>query len=724
MNRPAICRWFLCVLFAAAPPARSADDPDDWEQVGDEFRVDTVQPQTGWVIEETVPPGKWKPIEQPDLAAQLEAAPELKFVDVAPAPQRCWMGRRPYLVPNPDGRSWDMVYPYYNKYRGVQEVILHDFGSGRTSRQLLSTGQRDSVLTREPIGFHMQPSYYADGKLVFEMYGAVKFVIYDPAVDRFTAGVKPFGDEVINGRCALGGDGIIYGMGWPKDKSGFVAYSFDPKTLEAKRFDTFGPANKHRRELYRRVQLSGDWIYAAVGAQPWHLVAFNFETGEGRLLATTEQIIGDYKTIGFNPVEDGLKGYIRSAASIRGVDEFDREEFPFWLHDGNLFPRTGDVPPWSDEPAKEVRPPRFKWQRESQHWPRGFEPPSPPPMIEGNSADPDAEGRCRMRYQPGGQEEWKTLEYQVQMYPGIVRLLREVNGQVLFATDEGYGQHAFYDLKSKKLRRIGGTLSPYSIGFCRSRLYVSGYPGSQLIEYDFDLPLGLRHEKPNPKRLGAPPSDTHIPLGGTVAGADGRVYNCGTTAGRRRIGGGMGWFDTNTRQLGGIAIDGHRMFWMTAVDDGRYVVLSSKSPEQGKLFVWDTESHEFRHRLDPPGGATRPGPIVEALKGLVIGHTVDAGEQPILYGFHPAAGKILWTRPVPSPPITAFSQVRRQAYSFRRGPNGYVWAFFGDTLVRIDPRNTTVKPVGKTKPAQLAFAAGKIYIAGGPALRRVEGVEP
>jgi outer membrane protein assembly factor BamB len=162
------------------------------------------------------------------------------------------------------------------------------------------------------------------------------------------------------------------------------------------------------------------------------------------------------------------------------------------------------------------------------------------------------------------------------------------------------------------------------------------------------------------------------------------------------------------------------MFWMTAAGDGRFVVLSSKAQDQGKLFVWDTQTHEFRHRLDPPAGATRPGPIVEGLKGLIIGHTVGADERPILYGFDPAVGQILWTKPVPSPPITAFSQVRRQAYSFRRGPKGFIWAFFGDTLVKIDPRNARVEPVGKTSPAQLAFAGGEVYIAGGPGLRRVE----
>lgn len=262
------------------------------------------------------------------------------------------------------------------------------------------------------------------------------------------------------------------------------------------------------------------------------------------------------------------------------------------------------------------------------------------------------------------------------------------------------------------------------LGCLRDRLYVSGYPGSQIVEYDFTRPLGLKQETPNPKRLGHPASDTHIPLGGTVGGADGRMYNGGTTAGRRRIGGGLGWYDTEAGQLGGMPLDNHRIFWMTSAADGRYIILFSKCEQQGQLFVWDTRTHAFRHRVNPPQGATRPGPIVEALPGLVIGHTVAAGDAPLLYGFDPASGEILWTKAVPSSPATAFSLVRRQAYSFRRGPAGFIWSFFDNTLVRIDPRNAYVEAVGRlpagARPSQLAFAQGGVYLAGGPHLRTIE----
>jgi len=719
----------LTVLWMLAPAdmAGALDTPEGadagkapapWRE--EHFSITSPAEGKGWAGQ-AVDPSRWKPVDQPGLEAALGAAPALGLEDVAPPPYRCWAGHRPYLAPDPGGKSWDMVYPYYNKYRGEQEVVIHDFGTGRTSRQMLSTRRGESVLTREPIGFHMKPSFYTDGKLVFSMYGPVLFVVYDPAADRFVHGTKPFGDGVVNGRCVLGADGMIHGIGWPRDKSGFVAYRFDPKTYEAKRYKPFGPPNAHRRELYARAMMSGDWIYAAAGSRPWHLVAFNARTGRGRLLATTREILGDWATIRFRRMKGGLSGTIREAASIEGITGFDTEEFAFWLHDGKIHKRESDLPPWSDRPAEPHRSSRYAWAREFQVWPDGFTPPSPPPEIKPDAGAPDGRGRVELPYRLAGQKQWRTLRYVVRMYPGVVRLLKEIGPHVLFATDEGYGQHVFYDLKARRIMRVGGTLSPYSMGLLGDRLYVSGYPSSQMYEYDLTRPIGLRRKEPNPRRVGyvATKTDTHCPLAGTIAGPDERVYCAGVTYGRRREGGGFGWYDTKTGRIGGMAIDGHRIFWMTAADRGRYILLSSKLGEDGELFCWETRTGKMAYRKKVLA-AGRPGPIEEALPGgLVIGHH-DRG---VLYGLRADTGEVLWQKPVPSGPVTGFSSVRRHAYSFRRGPDGHIWSFFGSVLVRIDPRTARVHPVGRvpTGPAQLAFANGRVYLAGGNRLRRIKG---
>jgi hypothetical protein len=724
-NQFRFCRLSLfLVVVALSGMAIGTVSAAEWEQ--QEFTIETVTPQKGWV-ETTVDPSKWKPIPQADIAALLSKAPRLEYEVVAPPPQRCWTGHQPYLVPNSDGRSWDMIFPYYNKYRGEQEVIIHDFGTGTTSRQVLSTAKGESVLTREAIGFHMQPSCYSNKQLVFCVYGAVIFIVYDPAVDKFTYGVKPFGDDVINGRAVLGDDGVIYGMGWPKDKSGFIAFSFDPQTKEVTRSEAFGPANPNRQELYREVRMSGDWIYAAIGNRPWHLVAYNFKTGKGRLLATTKEIRGGGDTIDMKHILGGFSGYIQEAAAVVGIEEFDQEQFNFWLHDGKILNRDGEKPPWTP-PANAAKPPRsYRWAREYQVWPGDFTPPSPPPEFKRDAGDPDASGHVELPYRLGGEKHWRKLVYDVKMYAGVVQLLTEVNDHVLFATDSGYGQHVFYNTKTKKMMRVPGTLSPYSIGHFNSRLYVSGYPTSQMYEYDFSRRIGLNQQVPNPRRVAwvGKFDDTHCPLGGTIGCADGRVYNAGTTYGRRRIGGGFGWYDTKTRETGGMPFEGHRIFWMTAAAGRRYLLMSSKCGDNGLLFCWDTQKHDFLYK-NPVLGQSRPGPVEEALPGgLIIGHATGGDKSPgLLYGLRADTGAILWQKQVPVKPITAFSSVRRHRYAFRRGPDGYIWSFFDNTLVRIDPRNAKIEPVGNVpgNPVQIAFADGGVYVAGSDNLRRIKGL--
>ena len=105
----------------------------------------------------------------------------------------------------------------------------------------------------------------------------------------------------------------------------------------------------------------------------------------------------------------------------------------------------------------------------------------------------------------------------------------------------------------------------------------------------------------------------------------------------------------------------------------------------------------------------------------MIGHAVD-DQGGLLYGLEAATGRLLWRKKVPAGPITAFSQVRRHTFTFRRGPDGFVWASFGNVLARIDPRDAEVVPVGRMEPVQIAFADKKVYASGGLSLRSIEGL--
>lgn len=663
---------------------------------------------------------QWKPVEQPGLAAEIAASPALQTDHVAPPPQRCWVGDDPYLVPAPGGKSWQMLLPYFNSYNGEQEVIIHDFASGETTRQYFNT-EDDTLAKGIKVDFHMQPGYYSNGKFVIETMGSVAFLVYDTAERRFVHASKPFGDEIIQGRAVLGEDGMVYGIGWPRDTSGFVAYRFDPDTYETERYSTFGPANPNRLELYRDVTMSGDWIYASIGNEPWHLVAFNVKTKEGRVLATSENIKGDHDTIEFSLVEGGLSGHIRQAAEIRGIRQFNKEQFDFWLHDGNVYPRTNDIAPWSRQPAKASKR-IVSWYRGASYWPQGTMPVDPP-QFKGGTQIPTTGGEVEVEYRLSGQD-WRTLKYTVRMYPGDVARLIELNPDVLFAADNGYGGNVFYNVRTRRLKRVEGSVSAYSIGVVGDRLYMTGYPNSPIMEFDFTRPLGRKQEVPNPKQVAhlGQYMEVHYPMAGILVGADGRLYTGGDSSGRRRVGGGYGWYNPSTGEAGGEMIDRHNFYWGTSAGDGRYILFASKDSDGsgGELFAWDARTHQFIYHKALPF-AIHPGPIVEAMPGLVLGYgKAKDGNTGVLYGLKPDTGEVLWQKNVPVGPVDDFGQLNRQHYVFRRGPDGHIWANIGFALVRINPRNAFVQPIGRLGTVgQVAFTSNGVYLSGAQSLQRI-----
>jgi len=697
-------------------------EESQFREVREPFAVGQPATQKGWVEASGVSAENWRPVEQTDLAQELDAAETLKLVDIAPAPRRISQGRLPYFCPNPDGKSWDIINPYHKKYLSEGQVFVHDFGSGERKLFKYGTSEGENIVTPHSTDFHMKSSYYLAKKMIFVLptttHGLV-FLVYDPAVNDFVSRTTPFSGRFDLYALDIGDDNRLYGIGQPDSKDGFQPFTFDPKTCETKIYSRKGSGQKTPFPYYRGSAMHGDWMYCKYGHEPWRLVAFNFRTEEFRHLATTDEIKGDHTTIGIGRHPGGISGRIKQGASIDGVASFDKELFECWLVEGKVIPRIGDIAPWSDEPVQRLPRPKHRF-REFQRWPEGFSYQVPPPEIEsGSSAPIDTDGNVAMSYRLSGDDEWRTLRYKVTLYPGVVRRLIEVNEDTLFALDEGYGQHIFYDLKGKRLKRyLVQRVSPYAVGLADDRIYVSGYPTFVTVEYD----LKNLSETKTPKFLGylGTESDTHMPLAGLAGGADGCVYIAGTTAGRRRDGGGLAWYNASNGQVGSETMIGHRIFWLTSAADRRYILLSSKAPEGSKIFCWDTQRQEFIYDIPSPTG-NHAGPLEEALPGLVIGHAVD-DEGGLLYGLEAPTGKVLWRKKVPVGPVTSFSLVRRHLYTFRRGPDGFIWASFENTLIRIDPRNAKVIPVGKMEPVQIAFANKRVYASGGPNLRRIEGL--
>jgi hypothetical protein len=60
-----------------------------------------------------------------------------------------------------------------------------------------------------------------------------------------------------------------------------------------------------------------------------------------------------------------------------------------------------------------------------------------------------------------------------------------------------------------------------------------------------------------------------------------------------------------------------------------------------------------------------------------------------------------------------------------RGPDGFIWTYLKDVLVRINPEDASVRVVGKIiPPGRPAFVGRDLYLAGSEQLRRIRNIVP
>ena len=702
--------------------------------------------------------GEWKPVEQPNLAAAFEGAPELKFEELADGPDTCWQGPL-WWVPNSDGKTWDFVFLYYPQYGGPNEAVIYD----TATRELKKSACAE--LASLKFGFHLNRFYMLGGKAyIASGYGPVSLFVYDPAANEFRFGGYPLGKD--GDRAVFGSEGLITANDDGTLLAGFgplvnrrkqaAFYTIDPVTLKGDFIGAVGPENPNAAWEYRRIVVDGDWIYASLGHSPWRLYAVNTKTRQGQVIAETEQFMGDRNTIRFIP----NRNYPGIYVSITGLKGGPRDKTrAFWLRDGQMTPgelvgaNVIPTPPWAD--AKLAKP--------KQNFAGAMDEADPPPNgMEVFRGLVDLEGRVRCWYRftdrtvaeaakvrPG---EWQKVELPaVKLYPSTIRRMAPLPDGSIFALTEGYGRAVTFNPGTGQRKTLGPTMSVYSLLPFQEKLYLCGYPGSMVWVYDPAKPWTVGGSPDEPPAIltgsreivatpGSNPAkvavlkdftDVHMPMA-AASGGDGRVYFGGKVV-RIGNGGGLGWWDTRDNKAGGLhePFDNYAVFWMCAADRGRYIVCSSKAapardnpnytPPRGRLFVYDTSKHAITRQVDDPR-LFMPGLVTEAMPGMVMGYTAATKEGGLLYGFDPAAGKILWTKAVPRAPVTGISAIRKAKYAFTIGPDGHIWATMDGVLARINPHTVEVLPVGRLEEGEICFHDGDVYVAGSTKFRRIIGI--
>jgi hypothetical protein len=434
----------------------------------------------------------------------------------------------------------------------------------------------------------------------------------------------------------------------------------------------------------------------------------------------------------------------------RAAVQKDSEARPehFWLYHGEMIPKTDDNPPWTSfESPWDKAPPKPEVYRgqvdpmdgKAYLWWRSAEDAAGAPKPAPADAKPKDLG-------------WRRLELpNVETYPlAIHRLIPLPDGR-LFGSAQAYSGRFLFDPKTGEGIPLGnGGPSIYALAVHGGRLYWSGYPGGPIDEFDAarswtllkggppgQEPPDIKSRESNPRRV----VDTLFEesrvkkMFSAVVGADRRIYFGGAGI-RDYSGGSFAWLDPESGESGGLwrPFSGYRVYWLTAALDGRCIVASTKTatdelnndvrPESAKLFVWDTNEKKIVRDFAPVPKALKAGPVVEVAPGLLLGTTEDPEVENggLLYGADVRAGEVLFTKKLPDTLRFAWGHGITQ-WDYVKGPDGNVYTYLGNVLVRIRPADASVEVLGRLgRPGRMCFAGGDLYLAGAEPVRRLAGV--
>jgi len=686
-----------------------------------------------------------------DLLKMLQSAPKLETEDIC-FPMKTTRNEGLYRVPNPDGKTWDILQVYAPSYGHEIAIVIIDMG----------TGEVKQIRKERGLNFHLAPAVVApNGKLYISILIRglrQQICIYDPGTNEMTFKALPIPDT-LKGEThplTLGTDGKLYMIGQhPSRTAG--ACQIDPDTHKVTDYGPIGPSHAPNSCWGYYGGADDRYIYIASGKIPWYLVAYDRQTGKSEVLVETERVGGSVS------VRQGRFGCTASASKIVGTDGARVE---YWLYKGKAIVRKDrkEKPPWP-VPAGAgplvPLPPKVEVNRSRAV-----------PSTEGDAEiwvrTPEAKAKATARERPPADARpedlgWQVFKFNVPTYPQGIYRLRELPDGRLFGTAGAYQGNFIYDPKTKQSVHMGKIhLSHYATTLHDGKIYMSGYPTSPLYVYDpakpwtanTPLPDGKtvseRGTESNPRlllRLGSKQwAGTHK-MYAAATGADGKVYFGGKWV-RDGAAGGLAWWDPKEEKAGGFwkIFSNYQITHMTTADNGRFLVISTRrvedsllgkpKPEQGKLFVYDVIQQKMVREIEPVIKARGTGPVAGVGGGRVIGWTVNPEDvkvtesrgrkretwnSSVLYGVDVKTGKVFFRHVLPLKLPVRIGSNQKEAFDFRLGPKGAVWTFMERCLVRISPGNGVIRPVGKiSRGGAIAFSGDDIYLAGTTALRRIK----
>ena len=711
-----------------------------------------------------------------ELRARIRKARKLKVRQIC-EPIRSVRGGQVEMVPNPDGKTYDVLVRYMNTYWGPHTTVIIDLGTGEIKRHV------------RPSALYSRTAMGPDGKYYSTITGegGTAIQVYDPATNTITD-LKDMAKRVRGETrpLVIGPDGMMYGAGSSASKA--IIYQLNPTTGKITMYGHVGPSHAPADCWGYTVGADETYVYVASGKTPWYLVAYNRKTKKDAVLLTIDDPKG---YIGVSQRRHGC------AVSAQYFKDKKRTTDRYWVRDGKLtkMDKHHQAPPWKVTGKPWVVFP-------------------PKPELGAAGVIPKADGKCELWYRspedkknapkdpPAGAKPedlgWKVVRYEIDTYPFEVPMITGMADGRAVGSGGNYVGNFIYDPKTNRSDHPGILkLSHYCTTVLDGKVYMSGYPGSALYEWDPDKPWTanatpapwlkpVREDLPesNPRRL------TYLTHDGSgchkmlaAVSAAGKVFFGGRWY-RNGEGGGLGWWDPKTKKAGGIDLPfrNYQVHYMASTGNGRYLVLSTQTardligktpkPESAKIIIFDTLEMKVVRDLVPVKGAELTGPVAGSGGTTVLGITYNPadridpdwkGKYPITYGqkdktailykIDAATGKVLWTKTLPYPVgiRTNENAMGKDGFAFELGPDGKVWTYTGGkfipcnpkkkwnysylgrdlALVRIDPKDGAIDIVGRLDwPGKIAFSGRDIILDGGcrylveknTYLRRIRGV--
>ncbi len=695
----------------------------------------------------------WTARDQPDLKALYAQAPNLT-VETLCAPVKTITPGGHYLVPNPDGQSYDLLQIYFKQYGGPNAIAILDLGAG--TAKVFDPGP-------DYANFHLAPHVIApNGKLFLSILGNrhQDVCVYDPATGEFRMNAVAMPTDILGEThpMVLGPDGMIYCSG-AHPSGAATAVQINPDTLAVKSYGAIGPSHAPHPCWAYSMGVDDRFTYIASGKTPWYLVAHDRETGRAEVLLTNDRPDG---YIGVNQNRGGASGFSR----VRNADG-SHTDSRYWLWQGQAIPMEGDrpTPPWPEPPAEPTPPPvpelsftaaspdetgtAVIWVRTAADRAAAPQGHTPAPNVKPGEDDapPPPPSPAEMR-----EAGWRDFALQIPTFPLRIDRLMELPDGRLFGTAGHYQGNFYFDPATDTCLHPGRCgLSHYATVITDNRIYMSGYPNGPLLELDpakpwtagkpIDAARVVRQTDPdsNPRQL-----TTFVQAGAKkmMAGAagSGKIYFGGTWM-REGNWGGLGWWDPAAGTAHGIwePFLNHQIRYMAAADEGRVLVLSTlkvhnhvrnlPEPASAALMFFDTVTDQLlAETLVPVPGARGTGPVVAVGGERVLGWTenpADPKGSSILYGVDAVARRVLFTQTIPYPISLDVGGHQWDLSDFRLGPDGKVWTFIQWKLARIDPADASIAFLGSTGDGgRLAFAGTDVYLGGREEIRRVRGLLP